>query len=509
MRVRVVARDVTKVRADALVVNLFQGVKRPEGATGAVDRALDGAISKLIADGEIKGEKGELTLIHVFGQIQASRVAVLGLGPRRRFEVEAVRWSMAEAARSLRRIGAKRIATVLHGAGAGGLDPGLAARAITEGALLGLYVYKKQARKADTPAEVQELTIVEARRSVLPEVRQGVTLGQVMAESTHLARDMSNTPANLMTPSDMAEAARKVASETGLELTVLERDEMERLGMGALLGVAKGTAQPPKFIILKYQGDGENPDQTLGLVGKGVTFDTGGISLKPAAGMAAMKTDMSGGAAVIAAMRAIGLLKPRINVTGLVPTVENMPSSTAQKPGDVVTALNGKTIEVENTDAEGRLLLADALSYGRKIGLSPMIDVATLTGAITVSLGKVCTGAFTNHQPTLNRLMRAADVTGEKLWQLPIHDEYREQNRSDVADVKNTGGRNAGSITAALFLAEFSETTPWVHLDIAGTARMDSTKGYQVKGSSGAAVRTLVQFVLDSAHRRRPRPTTG
>lgn len=502
MRIRAIARDATKVRADALIVDLFQGVKRPDGATGAVDRALDGAISKLIADGEVKGKKGELTLIHVFGNLPASRVAVLGLGPRRSFDAEVVRTSMAEAARAMRRIGAKRIATVLHGAGAGGLEPGFAAQAIAEGALLGLYAYRKQVKNADAPSEVLELTIVEVQRSKLREVRDGLALGQVMAESTFLARDMSNTPANHMTPSDMADAARKVAEEAGLDVTVLERDEMERMGMGAILGVAKGSAEPPKFIILKYQGDGDAPDRAVGLVGKGVTFDTGGISLKPAAGMASMKTDMSGGASVIAAMRAIGLLKPKINVTGLVPTSENMPSSTAQKPGDIVTALNGKTIEVDNTDAEGRLLLADALSYGRQIGLSPMIDVATLTGAISVSLGNVCTGAFTNHQPTLNRLMRAAAVTGEKLWQLPLHDEYREQNRSDVADVKNTGGRNAGSITAALFLAEFSESTPWVHLDIAGTARMDSTKGYQVKGSSGVPVRTLVQFVLDSANRR-------
>lgn len=502
MNVRVVAEDVRKVRADALIVNVFQGVKQPTGATGAVDRALRGAISRLIASGEIKGRKGELTVIHVFGRIPAARVGVLGLGPKAGLDAEAVRTGMAEATRSLRRVGARRIATILHGAGEGGLDPAMAARAMVEGTILGLYTYRKQGKDSEEPTpEVRELIIVEADQAKVRAAREGARLGRVLAESTCLARDMANRPANFMTPTDMAEIARNVSAEAGLEVEILEKKDMERLGMGALLGVAKGSAQPPKFIILKYQGDPTNGKRVIGLVGKGVTFDTGGISLKPAAGMAAMKTDMSGGAAVIAAMRAIGLLKPKINVTGLVPAVENMPSGTAQKPGDVVTALNGKTIEVDNTDAEGRLLLADALSYGRTQGLSPMIDVATLTGAMRQAMGTVCTGAFTNDEPTLKRLLRAAEVAGEKMWQFPMFEEYKEQIKSDVADLKNTGGATAGSITAALFLAEFSETTPWVHLDIAGTARPEATKGYLVKGASGVPVRTLVQFVLDEAAR--------
>ena len=503
MKTHALARDVTKVTADALIVNLFEGVKKPGGATGAVDAALDGAITKLISSGEIKGKQGEVTLIHVFGQIAAARVAVLGLGPRRKASADTVRSAMAGVCRTLRGVRAKRIATVLHGAGAGGIGPAASAQAITEGAILGLYAYDKQVKKPARRQEVRDLAIVEADRSKLPEARRGIVVGGIIADSVCFARDMCNTPANFMTPTDMAERAR-VASETaGLKLTVFERDEMERLKMGALLGVAQGSDQPPKFIVLEHQGDPDHADKVVGLVGKGVTFDSGGISLKPPGGMSEMKTDMSGGAAVISAMRAIGLLNPTINVTGLVPCSENLPSSTAQKPGDIVTALNGKTIEVENTDAEGRLLLADALSYGNKIGLSPMIDVATLTGAILITLGKVATGAFTNHQPTLDRVLKAAVATGEKVWQLPMYDEYKAQNGSDVADVKNTGGRNAGSITAAMFLAEFSEKTPWVHLDIAGTARMESTRGYGIKGSSGVPVRTLVQFVMNSARNSR------
>lgn len=499
MEIRVAAQEATQFEGDSVVVNLFEGVKKPSGATAAVDAALDGAIAGLIADGEIKGKKGEVTLIHTLGKIGPARVAVLGLGKAKDLTPETVRWGMGEASRALRKAGAKRAATVLHGGGAGGLAPAQAAQAIVEGCILGLYTFNKYKRNRDGGPELQELAIVERDKAKLAEIQRGADAGKIVAESALMARDMVNEPANCMTPTHMAEVARRVAQEGGLEVTILEKEEMERLGMGALLGVAQGTAQPPKFIILKYQGDPEHPDRVLGFLGKGVTFDTGGISLKPADGMAAMKTDMSGGAAVIAALRAISLLKPTVNVTGLVPATENMPSATAQKPGDIVTALNGKTIEVENTDAEGRLILADALAYGRKIGLSPMIDVATLTGAISVSLGTVAAGAFTNHQATLDRLLQSAATAGEKLWQMPMYEEYKEQNRSEVADVKNTGGRSAGSITAALFLAEFAEDTPWVHLDIAGTARSDSTKGYLVKGGTGGPVRTLVQFALDWA----------
>ena len=501
MEIKVAAKDITKARVDVLIVNLFSGVKKPGGATGAIDEALDGAITKLIADGEIKGKKGEWTLVHTLGKIAPERVAVLGLGSAKEMDAETLRWAMGDVARTVRGIGAKRVGTIVHGAGIGGLAADGAARAIVEGFILGLYTFNRHKKNGNGGPEVEDLTIFEKDKAKLPDVERGVHLGRVVAESTCLARDLINEPANFMKPSDMAMAAQKVGRECGLEVTVLEREDMEKMGMGAIIGVAKGSVLPPKFIIMKYQGDPEHPAKVMGLVGKGVTFDTGGISLKPPGGMAWMKTDMAGGASMIAAMRAIGALKPKINVTGLIPCAENMPSGTAQKPGDVVTALNGKTIEVDNTDAEGRLLLADALSYGRKIGLSPMIDAATLTGAIKTSFGDVCTGAFTNHQPTLDRLMKSAAAVGEKMWQMPMFDDYKEMNRSDVADVKNSGGAWAGSITAALFPQEFAETTPWVHLDIAGTARKESTKGYLVKGGSGNPVRTLVQFVLDSAQR--------
>ncbi len=499
MEITAVNQDVTKIKSDALLVNLFEGVKQPGGATGAIDRALGGAISKLIESGEIKGKRGEITTVHVFGQLPSARVIVLGLGKREEFTTDVIRRGLAEASRAIRGMGAKRFATILHGGGIGGLEPEACAQAIVEGAILGLYTFKKLGKPASDSPHVQAIEIVEGDKTKLARIKKGIDAGEAVADSVSLARDMANMPANMMTPSDIAAQAQKVAKETGLAITVFSQKEMEKMGMGAILGVSQGSAQPPKFIVLRYTGDASNPKKALGLVGKGVSFDTGGISLKPADGMGWMKTDMSGAATVIAAMRAIALLKPRVNVVALAPCAENMPSSTAQKPGDVLTVMNGKTVEVDNTDAEGRLLLADALSYGNTIGLSPMIDVATLTGAIKTTFGGITTGVFTNHQPTCDRLLKAAATAGEKAWQLPMHDEYKEQNKSDVADIRNSGGAGAGSITAALFLAEFAGKTPWVHLDIAGTARNESTKGYNPRGSTGVPVRTLVQFVLDTA----------
>ncbi len=499
MEIKVKSGDITQLDADAAIVNLFEGVKQPGGATGAMDRALDGAISSLIQEGEITGKRNEVVSIHTFGKIRPKRVVVAGLGKREKFTEDTVRELMAVNCRYLRDRGVRTAATIVHGAGIGELDTGKAAQTIVEGSLLGLYRFSKHKGNRKDKKELTELQIVEVDSDKIPVLKSSVAKGKILAEATMLARDMANEPANYMTPTDMAEIAKKAAKETGLDIEVIEREQMEEMGMGALLGVAKGTHQPPKFIILRYTGDKEDLSRNIGLVGKGVTFDSGGISLKPAAKMGEMKGDMSGGASVIASMKAIAQLKPKINVTGLIPASENLPGGSAQKPGDVVKAMNGKTIEIDNTDAEGRLLLADALSYGRKIGLSHMIDVATLTGAIVIALGEVSTGVFGNDQEVVDGVIKASRKAGEKMWQLPLFDEYKEQNKSDVADVKNTGGRPAGSITAAQFLAEFSEDTPWVHLDIAGTFLSSKDKGYVVKGATGVPVRTLVNYILDMA----------
>ena len=398
MEIKVILEDVTQVKVAALIVNLFEGVQEPAGATGAVDLALDGAISQLIKDGEVKGKKGETTLIHTFGRIAPSRVLVAGLGKAEKFSQETVREVVAGSCRYLRKLGIERAATIAHGSGIAGMDANASGQAIAEGSILGLYRFKNYLTKnEDSAGELGELLIVEQESSKINDLEKGVEHGRLMAEAAILARDMVNEPANVLTPTRMAEIARQVAEEEGLEIKVLEREQMEELGMGAFLGVAKGSNQPPKLIVLQYSGDPDNPSSNLGLIGKGITFDTGGISLKQAGGMEDMKGDMAGGASVIAAMKAIGHLKPKINVTGMIAATENMPGGSAQRPGDVVRSMSGKTIEVINTDAEGRLVLADALHYARQMGVTSLVDVATLTGAVVVALGHACSGVMGNN----------------------------------------------------------------------------------------------------------------
>ena len=499
MEIRVESGDIAAYPSKAIVVNLFQGVKQPGGATGAVDHALDGAVSRLIEDGELQGKYGELTLVHTLGRLPSPRVLVVGLGKSEEFTLDRVRDLAANSARYLRRLRLDSFATITHGAGIAGLEAEACAQAIAEGISLGLYTFHRHKKPEEDQREVQEAVLVEFDAARVEALRLGVERGRILAEAANLARDLANEPANHMTPTTLAEQAAAVAQEVGLECQVLEREQAEEMGMGAFLGVAQGSRQPPKLIVLHYRGAA--PDApALGLVGKGITFDSGGISIKPAAGMEQMKGDMSGGAAVIAAMRAVGQLKPRANVTAIVPATENMPGGNAIKPGDVLRAMSGKTIEVINTDAEGRLILADALAYARQLNLSPIIDVATLTGAISIALGSVAMGAMTNDEALLDKVRRAADAAGERVWQLPMYEEYREQIKSDVADIKNTGGREAGSITAAFFLKEFVEDTPWVHLDMAGVDFYEKEKGVIVKGASGIPVRTLVNLALDLAN---------
>ncbi len=459
-------------------------------------RALDGAIRRLIRQGDIKGKLNEVTLLHSLGRLPAGRILVVGLGKKGELTLNKVRSAVAEACRYLRGKNVATVATVALGAGVNRIGAEAAAQAVTEGALLGLYAFRRHITKQENHfGEIKELRIAGRGR---PSLDRAVARGRIVAEAANRARDMVNEPSNFMTPSDMAETARKLAAEFGLEIEVFDKARIEELGMGGLLGVSRGSQQPPRFIILSYKGRG--PDGVdMALVGKGITFDSGGIDIKPSEGMHEMKGDMAGGASVMNALTALAGLKPKINVTALVPATENLPSGSAMKPGDIISALNGKTIEVLNTDAEGRLILADALSYAKKIGAKAIVDVATLTGACHVALGDVCSGAFTNDQRLADKLIAAGRDTGELLWQLPMYDEYKEQLKSDIADIKNIGGRYGGAITAAKFLAEFIDGTPWVHLDIAGTYYTDKEKGYLVKGGTGVPVRTLVEFVMKMA----------
>lgn len=494
MRITVSHGDVTHVATPALIINLFDGVTHPGGATGAIDRALDGAISQLIDEGEIKGKKGEMTLVHTLGRMAPSRVLVAGLGKEKDFSVDTIREVSAEACRFLRRRGITSAATIAHGAGIGGISPRNSAQAIAEGACLGLYRFTEYfSRNDESHNDLEELSIVEMDTSKLYDLEQGARCGTYTAEGVALTRDMVNSPPNVMTPTRMAEIAVEMASEEGLECTVLERHDMEELGMGSFLGVAQGSVEPPKLITLQYRGDPGNPDNNLGLLGKGITFDSGGLSLKTASGMEDMKRDMAGGATVIGAMKVLARLQPRINVIGMIGATENMPGGQAQRPGDIVRTMGGKTIEVLNTDAEGRLVLADVMCYARHLGVTRMVDIATLTGAVVVALGNRVSGVMGNNQDLVDDLLAAGKRMGEPSWQLPLHD-YKDLIRSNVADIKNTGGRGAGSITAACILAEFAEDVAWAHMDVAGTTYTDREKGYMVKGATGVPVRTLVEL---------------
>ena len=481
MEIRVLSGDITEQHVGAIVVNLFSGVTSPSGATGAVDRALNGAISRLIEEGETKGKKGEVTLIHTLGTMAPARVVVVGLGKETQFDADTVRWIMAVACRHLRRLGVESIATIAHGAGIGGMDARTSGRAIAEGSVLGLYRFDKYMSDKGDSSDVNEIIIVESDSKKVKELEAGVSTGVIVADAVNLCRSLASEPANFMTPTRLSEAALEVAQDGGLELEVLDRPEMAELGMGALLGVAQGSEEPPKLIVMRYSGDPDDEANQLALIGKGITFDSGGISIKPAANMGAMKGDMAGGASVISAMGAISKLRPKINVTAIVPATENMPGGKAQRPGDIVKTMSGKTIEIDNTDAEGRLVLADALAYARSLGIDRIVDVATLTGAMAIALGNVCTGVFGNDQELIDQVLEAGRQVGEQGWHLPTLDAYKEQYKSSVADIKNTGGRAAGSITGALIIGEFADGASWVHLDIAATSkatRRRARRGY-------------------------------
>ncbi|WP_342564784.1 leucyl aminopeptidase [Paenibacillus sp. FSL R7-0345] len=374
----------------------------------------------------------------------------------------------------------------------------LAAQALAEGLVLGVYRrkhYKQEQTPYKGPASVNLFPQSSVEAGVELSMRSGIQRGLAFADATHLARDLTNLPGNLLTPSGLAAAAIEVAERHGLPAEVLDEREIEQKGMGGLLAVGKGSVHPPRMIVIRYQGTGEWSNVT-GIIGKGITFDTGGISLKRAPGMEDMISDMGGAAAVLGVMEALGRLRPRINVVMVIPAAENMPSAGAFKPGDVITTLSGKTIEVLNTDAEGRVVLGDALTYAREWGAERLIDVATLTGAVLSILGDVATGAVTNDGPFMQTLLEASERSGEQIWQLPAYPEFRELLRSEVADIRNAAGRFGGASTAGLFIGEFAEGLPWIHLDIAGTAFLSRERGVNSKGATGVMVRTLLEYLL-------------
>ncbi|HRQ38177.1 MAG TPA: leucyl aminopeptidase [Chloroflexota bacterium] len=494
MNIHVIQGNIQDSAADTLIVNLFEGVTTPAGATGAIDSALNGAISELIAHGDLTGKAGQIGVLYPRGAIMAKRVLVVGLGKRDDFDLEGVRKAAAAGIKRARELKARQVATIVHGAGVAGLDVLAAAQATAEGSLLAAYQYDAPKQREETPHEIESLTIVEFDGGKLATIEQGVDTAVAICEGVTLARNLVNLPPNVVTPTKMAETAHVIAATHSLNITVGGRKWAREHNMGAFLAVAQGAGEKPKFIVLEHNADRDDLD-TIVLVGKGITFDTGGISIKPAERMGDMKSDMGGAAAVMGAMKVIGMLNLPLRVIGIMPCSENMPDANAYRPSDIITASNGKTIEIINTDAEGRMVLADGLVYAGRYNPKAVIDLATLTGACVVALGAgVAAGMFSTDDALRDKLLTASAATHERVWPLPLFPEYRKSIDSDVADVLNSGGRFGGVGTAAMFLKEFTDY-PWVHLDIAPMALTEKDNSYIPRGGTGFGVRLLVEFL--------------
>jgi len=495
MKTQVVTTPIIKISCDILMINLFEGNLLFDKNTALIDKALANHISTIITEQPTCTQYGETTIIHTWGVIGAKRLLLLGMGKKTELTLDKIRCLSGTAMRIAQNLHVKSVAIGLPELDAKKYDLQMIVQAVTEGAVMGTYQFNYYKTKTSKPASERiENFILMGNDAVQNSIiNQGVQQGMIIGQSVNLARDLGNHPAMYMTPTQLALQAQKIARENHLEITILDQADMEEEQMHALLSVAQGSSQPPKMIVLKYIGDTSTKDITA-FVGKGVTFDSGGISIKPSLNMGEMKNDMAGGAVVLSAMLAIAKLKPCINIMAVIPCTENMPDGNAYKPGDVISSMSGKTIEIITTDAEGRLILADAITYAQKLGATQILDVATLTGACVVALGNLTSGLISNNPSFCKQILDAAAHTGEKMWELPSFTEYKEQIKSEIADLKNSGGRGAGAITAGLFIEEFTNHLPWVHMDIAGTADSDKDHGYHVKGATGAGTRTLIQL---------------
>ncbi|MDH7600701.1 MAG: leucyl aminopeptidase [Armatimonadota bacterium] len=498
MRFEAVCGSLIDQECDTLIVNLFQDVKQPGGATGAVDKALGGLIAKTIEEEDFRGRLGDTLVLRTCGKIPASKVVVVGLGKKEDLDSLSVMRAAGAAARECMKLRARTVASVLHGAGSGGFSPAESAKCVTLGTILGTYEFNRLKTEDTKPNPIEVLRIVEISSEKLSDIRSGISRGEVIGHAICFARDLANEPSNVVTPSYLAEMAQQIARENDLECTVLDRRGIEEAGMGLLTAVARGAAREPYFIELRYvppNSNGSTNIKKIALVGKGITFDSGGYSLKSHSAMSGMKDDMSGAAAVLAAMRALAKLKPPVVLVGIVPATENAIGSQAIHPGDVFKSLSGKTVEVTNTDAEGRLILADAVAWAVKQGVDEIIDCATLTGACVTALGDEISGVFANRQTLADKLIAAGESCGEKLWQLPLHTGYRKRLKSEVADLKNTAGHAGGAIIGALFIESFVGETPWAHIDLSA-ASADKENELTRKGATGVPTGTLIEYVM-------------
>ena len=493
-----ISGNFTEAGVDALALTLFKDEKASSGLIKDLDKLTGGQISAVIKSEEFKGDAGETALLRLTpkGKLKASRLLLVGLGERKDFKPSDIAAAAGTATRTLRKANARSIAFSSRN----DVAVSDAAQQAAQGAITSQFELDKYKTKEKNDKAVTKF-VFHSEGAKGGDVKAGLARGQAIGESINFTRDLANEPPNILTPTEMANRTQKMAREVGLKCEILDEARMRKMGMGSLLSVSAGSEQPAKLIVLRYtptRNTGKKGD-LIGLVGKGITFDTGGISIKPAEGMEAMKYDMSGGATVIGTMRAIALLKPTVPVIGVVAAVENMPDGKATRPSDVVTAMNGKTVEILNTDAEGRLILADAVAYAEQQGATRIVDMATLTGAVIIALGDQNTGIMGNDQAFVDQIIALGKEAGENFWQLPVSKEYSKQIKSDIADIKNIGPRGkAGTIMGAVFIQEFVDKAKWAHLDIAGTAWNDAVRPHQAKGPTGVAIRTLIKLVENS-----------
>ncbi len=498
MKFQAITDNFQEANVDALAVAVFKDEKAASGLLKDLDNLTGGLIASVIKTEEFKGETGETAylLFEPNGKVKANRLLLVGVGEKTDYKASDVSTLSGTATRYFKKRNVKGFALLPRSDG----DAVEVATNAAQGVVSSQFELDKYKTKDRNDKSVDNFVLcIEGAKE--KDIKNGLERGEVIGESMNFTRDLANEPPNILHPTEMAKRAEKMAKETGLKCEILDEAKMKKLGMGSLLSVTYGSEQPAKMIILKYEPKKSTAKkgELLALVGKGITFDTGGISLKGGENMGAMKYDMSGGATVLGAMRAIAMLKPSVPVLGIVAAVENMPDGNASRPSDVVTAYNGKTVEILNTDAEGRLVLADAVAYAEEQGATTIVDMATLTGAVIVALGSINTGILGNDQDLVDEIIACGKETGENFWQLPVGKEYSKGIKSDIADIKNIGPPSkAGTIIGAVFIQEFIDKAKWAHLDIAGTAWSDDAKGHQSKGPTGVAVRTLVKFVENS-----------
>jgi leucyl aminopeptidase len=495
MQITIGTQSFVATETEALVSYLFEETDPVQGRISEIDELTNGLLKRLAKSGELTGKTLEMTLVHAPAGLKAARLLLVGAGKREKFDSAALRKISGSALRYLKSRGVHNFVFAVREDNA----TEDSAQAIAEGSFAADFESDKYKTDKKNDKSIESAQIAGYSESERAAGERGLSRGMVIGEAQNFARDLINEPSNKLTPKILAAKAEAMARHAGLSVEILDEKKITDLKMGALLSVSQGGPEPPRVMVVTYTPANPKPGApVIGLIGKAVTFDTGGISIKPSEGMEKMKYDMAGGATMLGAMRALAALKPNVKVICVVPATENMPGGTAQKPGDIQTAMSGKTIEVLNTDAEGRLILADAVHYAKQLGATHLVDAATLTGAIVVALASINVGVFSGaDQAWTDKLLASAKAVGEKMWQLPMDDEYREFIKGTVADIQNVGsGKGGGSITGAWFIREFAGETPWIHLDIAGTAWNDDAKPWLAKGPTAVALRTLVHLVM-------------